>query len=175
MQWLHWSDHQCQWLRSPSQKNNVGDESSKWGGRGKNKSTINLWQFFKKFHLPLMWWLWSDHQRLGSQKKQQCWDARHVRKKETTTNGAKAETICIPGNLAMVAMPQIETKNKDKNKKQSTSWLAASTWKKQNKQNDRLSRFLSSMILMHTFCFQPYPVGPTVALPGIIGTTTLLQ
>ncbi len=28
------------------------------------------------------------------------------------------------------------------------------------------------MILMCTFCFQPYPVGPTVALPGIIGPTT---
>jgi len=80
----------------------------------------------------------TPEQVLTTPEKQQCWGCNACEKKETTTNGAKAETICIPGNLAMVAMPQIETKNKNK-KQQPTSWIAASSREKgKNKTNNEM-------------------------------------
>jgi len=104
----------------------------------------------------------------------------------------KAETICIPGNLGMVAMPRIETKNKNK-KQQPTSWLAASTWKKQNKQqNDCLSRFSSSHALSDFFhciyhtsptrynrAYNSPTVGPTIKAVifwvSFVGPTSVLR
>jgi len=73
----------------------------------------------------------------------------------------------------MVAMPRIETKNKNK-KQQPTSWIAASSRKKgKNKTNNETIAQADFRAVMPCQTF--FTVFTILALPGIIGPTTLLQ